>query len=87
MPSCMGIFKKKCTWNNLLAISTMTLALYATLGNVSMVLSKLLVLVLEPYYLPDSEVFVFQPFLYPMNTVHPGRLYTPPHGGVAGGGL
>jgi len=28
---------------------------------------------------------LFQPCLYPMKTVHPGRLYTPPRRGVAGG--
>jgi hypothetical protein len=39
----------------------------------------------EPDYLPDSEVFVFSPCLYPMKTLHPGRMYTPPHGGVQGG--
>ena len=43
--SHMGIFKKKSTWNNLLGISKMTLALYATLRNLSMALSKPLGLV------------------------------------------
>jgi hypothetical protein len=37
----MGICKKKYTWNNLLAISRMTLALFVTLRNLFMVLSKL----------------------------------------------
>jgi hypothetical protein len=42
-------------------------------------------LVVEPDYLPDSEVFVFQPCLYPMKTLHPRSMYTLPHGGVQGG--
>jgi hypothetical protein len=40
----------------------------------------------EPDYLPDSEVLCFQPCLYPMKTLHPRRMYTPPRGGVQGGG-
>jgi hypothetical protein len=40
-PSCMGICKKKSTWNNLLAMSRMTLALFVALRNLFMVLSKL----------------------------------------------
>ena len=44
-------------------------------------------LVVEPDYLLDLEVFCFNPFLYPMKTLHPRRLYTPPHGGVGKGGL
>jgi hypothetical protein len=42
----------------------------------------------EPDYLPDSEAFVFSPCLYPMNTLHPRRMYTPPQcrGGVQWGG-
>ena len=40
---------------------------------------------MEPDYLPDLEVFIFQPCLYPMKSLHPGRLYTPPHKGVQGG--
>jgi hypothetical protein len=40
-PSCMGICKKKSTWNNLLAMSKMTLALFVSLRNLFMVLSKL----------------------------------------------
>jgi hypothetical protein len=39
----------------------------------------------EPNYLPDSEVFVFQVCLYTMKTLHPRRMYTPPCGGVQGG--
>jgi hypothetical protein len=31
-------------------------------------------LVVEPDYLPDSEVFVFQLCLYPMKTLHPRRM-------------
>jgi hypothetical protein len=42
MPSCMGISKNKSTWNNLLDIFKMTLALYVTLRNISVVLSKIL---------------------------------------------
>jgi hypothetical protein len=41
-PSCMGIFKKKYTWNNLLAMSKMTPSLFVTLRNIFMVSSKLL---------------------------------------------
>jgi hypothetical protein len=36
----MGICKKKYTWNNLLAMSRMTLSLFVTLRNLFMVLSK-----------------------------------------------
>jgi hypothetical protein len=36
-------------------------------------------------YLPDSEVFVFQPCLYPMKSLHPRRMYTHPCRGVQGG--
>jgi hypothetical protein len=42
LPSCMEIYKKKSTWNNLLAMFRMTLALFVTLRNPFMVLSKLL---------------------------------------------
>jgi hypothetical protein len=42
IPSCMGICKKKYTWNNLLAMSRMTPTLFSTLRNLFMVLSKLL---------------------------------------------
>jgi hypothetical protein len=45
-----------------------------------------LLLVVEPDYLPDSEVFVFQPCLYPMKTLHPRSMYTLPRGGVQRGG-
>jgi uncharacterized membrane protein len=41
LPSCMDICKNKYTWNNLLAMSRMTLALFVTLRNLFMVLSKL----------------------------------------------
>ena len=41
-PSCMGIFKKKYTWNNLMAMSRMTPSLFVTLRNIFMVISKLL---------------------------------------------
>jgi hypothetical protein len=44
------------------------------------------VLVVEPDYLPDSEVFYFQPCLYPMKYLHPRSMYTLPHGGVQRGG-
>jgi hypothetical protein len=42
LSSCMGIYKKKSTWNNLHAMFRMTPTLYVTLRNLSMVLSKLL---------------------------------------------
>jgi hypothetical protein len=41
---------------------------------------------LELDYLPDSEVFYFQPCLYPMKYLHPRSMYTLPHGGVQRGG-
>ena len=44
------------------------------------------VLVVEPDYLPDSEVFYFQPCLYPMKYLHPISMYTLPRGGVQRGG-
>jgi hypothetical protein len=40
----------------------------------------------EPDYLPDSEVFYFQPCLYPMKYLHPRSMYTLPRGGVHRGG-
>jgi hypothetical protein len=40
----------------------------------------------EPDYLPDSEVFYFQPCLYPMKYLHPRSMYTLPCGGVQRGG-
>jgi hypothetical protein len=40
----------------------------------------------EPDYLPDLEVFYFQPCLYPMKYLHPRSMYTLPHGGVQRGG-
>jgi hypothetical protein len=39
-------------------------------------------LVVEPDYLPDLEVFYFQPCLYPMKYLHPRSMYTLPRGGV-----
>jgi hypothetical protein len=42
-------------------------------------------LVIEPDYLPDSKVYCFQPFLYPMKTLHPRSMYTLPCGGVERG--
>jgi hypothetical protein len=42
-------------------------------------------LVVEPDYLPDSEVFCFQPCLYPMKYLHPRSMYTLPRGGVQRG--
>jgi hypothetical protein len=36
----------------------------------------------EPDYLLDSEVLVFQPCLYPMKYLHPRSMYTLPRGGV-----
>jgi hypothetical protein len=44
------------------------------------------VLVVEPDYLPDLEVFYFQPCLYPMKYLHPRSTYTLPRGGVQRGG-
>jgi hypothetical protein len=35
----------------------------------------------EPDYLPDLEVFYFQPCLYPMKYLHPISMYTLPCGG------
>jgi hypothetical protein len=43
-------------------------------------------LVVEPDYLPDSEVFYFQPCLYPMKYLHPKSMYTLPRRGVQRGG-
>jgi hypothetical protein len=43
-------------------------------------------LVVEPDYLLDLEVFYFQPCLYPMNYLHPRSMYTLPRGGVQRGG-
>jgi hypothetical protein len=40
--SCMGIYKKETTWNNLLAMFKMTAAVFIALRNIFMVLSKLL---------------------------------------------
>jgi hypothetical protein len=39
----------------------------------------------EPNYLPDSEVFYFQPCLYPMKYLHPRSMYTLPCTGVQRG--
>jgi hypothetical protein len=39
----------------------------------------------EPDYLPNSEVFYFQPCLYPMKYLHPRSMYTLPRGGVQRG--
>jgi hypothetical protein len=43
-------------------------------------------LVVEPDFLPDLEVFYFQPCLYPMKYLHPISMYTFPRGGVQRGG-
>jgi hypothetical protein len=43
-------------------------------------------LVVEPDYLPHSEVFYFHPCLYPMKYLHPKSMYTLPRGGVKRGG-
>jgi hypothetical protein len=40
----------------------------------------------ESDYLPDSEVFYFQPCLYPMKYLHPRSMYTLPRRGVQRGG-
>ena len=42
-------------------------------------------LVVEPDYLLDLEVFYFQPCLYPMNYLHSRSMYTLPRGGVQRG--
>jgi hypothetical protein len=42
-------------------------------------------LVVEPDYLPDLEVFYFQLCLYPMKYLHPRSMYTLPRGGVQRG--
>jgi hypothetical protein len=42
----------------------------------------LFLLVVEPDYLPDLEVFYFQSCLYPMKYLHPRSMYTLPRGGV-----
>jgi hypothetical protein len=42
-------------------------------------------LVVEPDYLPDSEVFYFQSCLYPMKYLHPRSMYTLPQGSAEGG--
>jgi hypothetical protein len=44
-----------------------------------------ILLVVEPDYLPDSEVFCFQLCLYPMKYLHPRSMYTLPHRGVQRG--
>jgi hypothetical protein len=44
------------------------------------------VLVVEPDYLPDLEVFYFQPCLYAMKYLHPRSMYTLPRRGVQRGG-
>jgi hypothetical protein len=51
----------------------------------SFVLAPIL-LVVEPDYLPNSEVFYFQPCLYPMKYLHPRSMYTLPREGVQRGG-
>ena len=43
-------------------------------------------LVVEPDYLLDSEVFYFHPCLYPMKYLHLGSIYTLPRRGVQRGG-
>jgi hypothetical protein len=44
------------------------------------------VLDVEPDYLPNLEVFYFQPCLYPMKYLHPRSMYTLPRRGVQRGG-
>ena len=41
---------------------------------------------MESDYLPDLEVFYFQPCLCPMKYLHPRSMYTLPRGGVQRGG-
>jgi hypothetical protein len=45
-----------------------------------------ILLVVEPDHLPDSEVFYFQPCLYPMKYLHPKSMYTLAREGVQRGG-
>jgi hypothetical protein len=45
------------------------------------------VLVVEPDYLPDLEVFYIQLCLYPMKYLHPRSMYTLPCGGVQRGAI
>ena len=47
---------------------------------------KSILLVVEPDYLPDLEVFYFRLCLYPMKYLHPRSMYTLPRGGVQRGG-
>jgi hypothetical protein len=47
----------------------------------------MILLVVEPDYLPDLEVFYFQSCLYPMKYLHPISMYTLPRGGVQRGGF
>jgi hypothetical protein len=54
--------------------------------NPIMVTFKHIMLVVEPDYFPDLEVFYFQPCLYPMKYLHPRSMYTLPRGGVQSGG-
>jgi hypothetical protein len=49
-------------------------------------LQRTQLLVVEPDYLPDLEVFYFQSCLYPMKYLHPRSMYTLPCGGVQRGG-
>ena len=44
------------------------------------------VLVVEPDYLPDSEVLCFSAMFIPHETLHPKSMYTLPRGGVQRGG-
>jgi hypothetical protein len=43
-------------------------------------------LVVDPDYLPDLEVFYFHPCLNPMKYLHPRSMYTLPREGVQRGG-
>jgi hypothetical protein len=49
-------------------------------------MTKPYLLVVEPDYLSDLEVFYFQSCLYPMKYLHPRSMYTLPRGGVQRGG-
>jgi hypothetical protein len=57
--------------------------MYSSLSTTFCTLS---LLVVEPDYLRDSEVFYFQSCLYPMKYLHPKSMYTLPRGGVQRGG-
>jgi hypothetical protein len=50
-------------------------------------LQETFMLVVEPDYLPESEVLCSHPCLYPMKYLHPRSMYTLPRGEVLRGGI